>query len=303
LSPPRRPARLRPGSRIALISPAGPVAEDAVERALERCARWGLEAVRGRNARSRHGFLAGPDEERMNDLRTALADPAIDAVWALRGGYGTMRLLPRLDSTRPGVKAFIGFSDNTALHAWLARGDQVTFHGPHAGGAFPAFTERCFRHVLFDAGAGVLPPPPGVNPPAKLIGGAATGRLAGGNLTMLASLCGTPWSPVLRDRILVLEDVGEAAYRLDRSLTQLRLAGCLEDVRGVVLGRFTNRPERTEERPLNEVLGELLAPLDVPVLADAPVGHIDDQWTLPLGALARLDADAGTLELLEPGVE
>jgi muramoyltetrapeptide carboxypeptidase len=136
-----------------------------------------------------------------------------------------------------------------------------------------------------------------------MVPGVATGRLAGGNLTVLASLCGTPWAVSFRDRIVVLEDVGEAAYRRDRAWTQLRLSGCLDGVRGVVLGRFTNRPERPGERPFADVLTELVAPLGVPVLMDAPVGHVDQQWTLPFGVAARLDAGARTLEILEPAVE
>lgn len=301
----RIPPRLRAGSRVALVSPAGPVSAETVEAGLRRCTEWDLEPVLGPNARAHHGFLAGPDALRLSDLQGALSDPSIDAVWALRGGYGTMRLLAALDAAglRERPKAYIGFSDNTALHARLAGERVVTFHGPHAGGAFPAFTEACFRRVLFAGESGALPFPEEDAAPWTVFGGRATGILAGGNLTMLAGLCGTPWAPDLRDRILVIEDVGEAAYRLDRSWTQLRLAGCLEGVRGVVLGSFTNRPERPGERPFEEVLRELVEPLGVPAFAGAPVGHIDRQWTLPLGVRAAIDADAPSLVLLERPVK
>jgi muramoyltetrapeptide carboxypeptidase len=301
-----RPPRLLAGSRVALVSPAGPVAEEAVEAALARCAQFGLEAVLSANARARHGYLAGPDALRLGDLQHAIDDASIDAVWALRGGYGTTRLLAdvRTDCLRTKPRAFIGFSDNTALHARLAHAGLVTFHGPHPGAACPDFTTACFRRVLFDGrAAGELPWPETDDAPTTMVPGVATGRLAGGNLTVLASLCGTPWGVSFRDRILVLEDVGEATYRLDRAWTQLRLSGCLDGVRGVVLGRFTNRPERPGERPFADVLTELVAPLGVPVLMDAPVGHVDQQWTLPFGVAARLDAGARTLEILEPAVE
>lgn len=274
--------------------------------ALARCAQFGMEAVLSANARARHGYLAGPDALRLADLQRAIDDASIDAVWALRGGYGTTRLLAdvRTDCLRPRPKAFIGFSDNTALHARLAREGLVTFHGPHPGAAFPDFTTDCFERVLFsDRAAGVLPCAEMDEAPNTLVSGVATGRLAGGNLTVLAGLCGTPWAVSFKDRIVVIEDVGEAAYRLDRAWTQLRLSGCLDGVRGVVLGRFTNRPERPGERPFPDVLTELVAPLGVPVLMDAPVGHVDQQWTLPFGVAARLDADARTLEILEPAVE
>ena len=301
----RRPPRLRAGARVSLVAPAGPIEEDAIDRALRNCERFGFEGVLASGVRSRHGYLAGEDAARAADLQRAIDDPAIDAVWALRGGYGTVRLLDRLDlkllHERP--KPFIGFSDNTALHRLLTGEGLISFHGPHAPAAFPSFTEACFRHVLFETEpAGTLPVPEGGPPLRTVRGGRADGVLLGGNLALLASLCGTRWSPAVRDAILVVEDVGEAAYRIDRTWTQLRLAGCLDGVRGVVLGRFTERPERPGERPFDDVLNDLVEPLGVPVLADAPVGHVDLQWTLPLGVRARLDADRGKLEIVEAAV-
>lgn len=304
--PPARPARLRAGSRVALISPAGPVDEASIEVALSRCEAFGFEPLLAPSARERTGYLAGPDVQRAADVQAAIDDPAVDALWALRGGYGTMRILERIDLARLAdrPRPFIGFSDNTALHGAIARAGVVTFHGPHAGNAFPAFTETCFRRVLMEGATGALPRLEVAHgaPMSALAGGIAEGRLAGGNLSMLGALCGTPWAPRLRDRILVLEDVGEAAYRVDRLWTQLRLAGCLEGVRGIVLGRFTGRPEKPGDPPFGDVIRELAGPLGVPVLVDAPVGHVDHQWTLPLGILARVDADACTLSLLEPAV-
>ncbi len=303
---PAKPPRLRAGARVALISPAGPVTEDAVDAALRRCEAFGFEGLLAPSARERFGFLAGPDGARLADLQRVIEDPAVDAIWALRGGYGSMRLLERLDvaALRAHPKVFIGFSDNTALHRCFDGIGLVTYHGPHAGNAFPSFTEECFRQVLFEAEpAGVLPTPEGGDVGVvTLAGGRAEAKLAGGNLSMLAALCGTPWAPHLNDRILVIEDVGEAAYRIDRAWTQLRLAGCLDGVRGVVLGQFTERPEKPGERPFIDVLRDCVEPLRVPVLAGAPVGHVDQQWTLPFGVRARLDADNGSLELLEAAV-
>lgn len=295
-----RPPRLKPGSRVALVAPAGPIAAERFDAALDRCARLGLVPVPGAAARLIHrGYLAGSDEQRRADVQHAVSDPDIDAIWALRGGYGTMRLLAQLDLsplvTRP--KAYIGFSDNTAVHLALHARGVVSFHAPHAGGDLTDLSERCLQRVLFEpSAAGVLELPPGPAP-AAVRGGAAEGPLVGGNLALLAAMCGTPAAPRAAGRILFVEDVGEAAYRLDRAWTQLLLSGALDDVAGIALGRFTDCGDGVDE-----LLHELTWSLGVPVLAGLPIGHEPDNWTLPLGVRARLDADAGTLQLLEGAV-
>ena len=296
------PGRLGPGARVALVSPAGPIGPERLERALAMCAQLGFEPVVGRAALRRHGYLAGQDAERAEDLNAVLADPDIDAIWALRGGYGAMRILDVLDfaplKARP--KAYIGFSDNTALHLALARAGIVSYHGPHAGGAFPPFTEQCFRRVLLSA------EPPGVLPvPADttvvgVSGGTAEGRLTGGNLSLLAALSGTPYALDCRDAILFLEDVGEPTYRIDRALTQLRLSGVLDGIAGLILGQFTERRPSENDLALEEVLADFAVRLVVPCIAGAPIGHVDENWCLPIGVRARLDAGAGTVEIIEP---
>lgn len=297
-----RPPRLREGARVALIAPAGPVADERVEIALDRCARLGLVPVLGAAARRRHGgYLAGRDDDRLEDLQWALTAPEIDAVWALRGGYGTMRLLQRLDlaplTSRP--RAYIGFSDNTAVHlALLARG-VVSFHGPHAGGDATKLAEQCLRDVLFDARpAGPLPLPDSPEI-VTLRSGTVEGPLIGGNLAILAGMCGTPGAPVARGAILFVEDVGEEVYRLDRQWTQLMLAGALDGLAGLALGRFTDCGDSEE---LHALLQACADEADVPAVMQLPIGHEPDNWTLPLGVRAHLDAARGTLALLEPGV-
>lgn len=300
-----RPPRLHAGARVALIAPAGPITDARLACALEECARLGLEPVVGSAALRRHGYLAGADRERVADLNAALADPDMDAVWALRGGYGTMRLLEVLDlePVRRRPKPFIGFSDNTAVHLAFARRGLVSYHGPHAGGAFPPFTERCFRSVLFSAEpAGSLPLPVGSTMVA-LRGGVAEGRLAGGNLSLLAALCGTSYALDARGAIVFLEEVGESTYRVDRALTQLRLAGALDGIAGLVLGQFTERRPAENDLSLEDVLAEFAERLDVPCVLGAPIGHVDDTWCLPVGVRARLDADGATLALLEPATD
>lgn len=301
-----RPPRLAPGARVALIAPAGPVADARIRRAGARLRRLGLEPVEGRAVRERAGYLAGDDATRARDVSWALSDPAIDAVWSLRGGYGSMRLWSRLDLAllRSHPRPFIGFSDNTSLHLAAQAHRVVSFHGPHAGAErFTAMTSECLRRVLF------RPEPPGALPAARsgpgpraLVGGRAEGRLAGGNLSLLAAAAGTPYALSCQGRILLLEEVDEPVYRVDRMLEQLAASGALAGVRGLAIGRFTRIRTDTPGRPLAAVLEELAGALGVPSVAGLPFGHVDDTWTLPLGARARLDADAGTLEVLEPAV-
>jgi muramoyltetrapeptide carboxypeptidase len=301
----RRPPRLFPGARVALVAPAGPVSPERVERALALCARLELVPRLGASARARRAYLAGTDAERAADLAAALTDEDVDAVWALRGGYGTMRILERcgLERAAANPRAFLGFSDNTAVHAALGRRGVVSFHAPHPGGAFPPTTEAVFRRVLFSADrAGTLPLPPATEAPRTLVPGSADGPLVGGNLALLAALCGTPFAPRTAGCILVVEDVGEPAYRVDRALTQLRLAGLLDHVAGLALGRFTERPGDEPAALLEDLLGSTASALGVPAVLGLPVGHVDENWTLPLGVRSRLDAGAATLTLLEAAV-
>jgi muramoyltetrapeptide carboxypeptidase len=294
---------------VALVAPAGPLTPEAVDRALERVRGWGWEPVLGAHARGRRGYLSGTDEERAADFDAALRDPANAAVWCLRGGYGTMRILERLDwralARRP--RPLIGFSDNTALHLAVQRMGIVSYHGPHpAVEELPPFTEAMLLRTLRgEAEPGPLPLPAGWPEPAALAGGSSEGRLVGGNLSLLAALAGSDFSLRAGGAILFLEEVGEPAYRVDRLLSQLLLSGALRGVAGVVVGAFSEAPDGASPDlpPTAEVILDRLGGLGVPVLAGLPFGHIPENWTIPVGVRARLDADAGTLSLLEPPAE
>ncbi|HUF36496.1 MAG TPA: LD-carboxypeptidase [Gemmatimonadales bacterium] len=299
------------------MAPAGPLLEgDDITRAQALCRALGYEPVLAPAAGGRHGYLAGPDEDRLADLNAALRDPAIDAVWCLRGGYGSTRILDRVDfaalARRP--KPLIGFSDVTALLSGaLARAGVVAFHGPVARASMPAFSRHHFERVLACAEPagrlGRLPEPPDVLIPradriVTLAGGVAEGPLVGGNLTLLQCLVGTPFLPDLDGAVLFLEDVGEDLYRVDRMLAHLRMAGALDRLAGVAIGRFTELKRHMSDGALGfeDVLRTYFGPAGIPVAYGFPVGHIDDQWTLPLGVRARLDAGAGEVELLEAAV-
>jgi muramoyltetrapeptide carboxypeptidase len=301
-----RPPVLRPGDRVALVAPAGPVDELKIETALARCRRLGFEPALGARVRCRSGYLAGTDEDRASDLQAAVDGDAA-AIWALRGGYGTLRTLRGVDLHPLGVrpKAFIGFSDNTAIHLALLRLGMISFHGPHAGFEhFPPETESAFRSVLMTDGAAGPLPVPGGSDVVTIAAGEAEGPLVGGNAAVLAALCGTPYQPDARGAILFLEDVGEPLYRIDRMLQQLRLARVLDGIAGVAVGEFTEMADPVAASgaapSLEGLLLETLGPLRVPVVMGLPFGHGTQNWTLPLGVRARLDAGSGSLTILEP---
>ncbi len=311
------PPALKPGHRVALVAPAGPLLErDDLSRGQELCRALGFEPVLGANAGRRYGYLAGTDDERLADLNAALADPRIDAVWCLRGGYGLTRILDRVDfgALRQRPKAVIGFSDVTALLLALHReSGVVTFHGPMARTPLTPFSRYHFDRVLTAVNPpgrlGRVAPPADVLVPKQgrivgLVPGTAEGRLFGGNLTLLQCLIGTRYFPDLDGAILFLEDVDEDLYAIDRMLAHLRMTGALRKLAGVIIGQFTEMKRSTDDGALgfDEVLATYLAPLRIPVAYGLPIGHVDDQWTLPIGIRVRLDAGAGEVELLEPSV-
>ena len=312
-----RPPRLARGSRVALVAPAGPLLEqDDIARAEALCRALDYEPIVGAHARGHYGYFSGTDEERVADLNAAFRDSAIDAVWCLRGGYGVTRILDGIDfealARRP--RPVLGYSDITALLAGVvSRAGIVAFHAPTARAEMPPFTRRHFARVLAaPEPAGLLEavaPPPDVLVPrtdrvVALRGGRAEGVLMGGNLTLLQCLIGTRYVPDLDGALLFLEDVNEDLYRIDRMLAHLRAVGALARLSGVLVGRFTSLKRHMEDGSLgvDQVLAHYFGPLGVPALHGLPIGHIDDQWTLPLGVRARMDADAGSVELLEAAV-
>ncbi|WP_420129709.1 S66 peptidase family protein [Longimicrobium sp.] len=300
-----RPPALRKGSVVSLVAAAGPVPPGGVERAEERVRSFGWVPRREENCGARDGYLAGSDEQRLADLNRALADPDVAAIWFLRGGYGTMRILDRIDwdALARHPKALIGFSDNTAVHLGAQRAGVVSFHGPHPHSVeFPDFArDELLRVLASPEPAGVLPLPAD-GQVETVTPGVVEGPLLGGNLSLLSATLGTPFAIQPRGAILFVEEVGEHPYRLDRLLSHLRLAGVLSAVAGIAVGGITESPETEGMSDAATVVRNALSGLGVPVAIGFPFGHIDDNWTLPMGVRARLDADAGTLELLEPAV-
>jgi len=293
----RLPPLLSPGARVALVAPAGPLrGAEELDTSIANARSLGWEPLPGAHVLARHGYLGGTDAERLQDFNAALAADDVDAVWCVRGGFGAMRLLPHVDwaslNRRP--RALLGFSDVTALHAAAStRCELITYHAPTARGTLSDFSRTSLVRAVIEGRD-----PCGRAESARTVReGRAQGRLVGGNLALLAALAGTPYAPDYRDALLVLEDVGEPAYRIDRMLTQLRMSGALDQIAGLVVGHFTEPTPGNDlsSGALDTLVAEAADVAGVPAVAGMPVGHIDDQWTIPLGATAQLDADALTL--------
>ncbi|MBN2801198.1 MAG: LD-carboxypeptidase [Deltaproteobacteria bacterium] len=275
---------LRRGAEIAVIAPSGAYQPHRLEEGLRRIEAEGYRPVPFEGMLSPERYLAAPDAVRLAHLCEALTDPRWDAVWMVRGGYGLTRLLADLPWEALPPRPVIGFSDVTALLLPLFAAGSPVIHGPMPH-SLPGTDEASVEHLFRLLAGAPLAPLEG----EQWVRGSATGWLAGGNLTMLASLCGTPWQPDLSGAIAVLEDVGEAPYRLDRALQQLCSAGVLDGVAGVALGSFTScEPPAGASWTLREVLLDHLAPLGVPVVAELPIGHGEANRAFPFGASATL---------------
>jgi len=303
---PVRPPLLRPGDRVCIVSPASPPDPELVKVGERVLSSWGLVPERGAHIFDHFGYLAGTDRDRLADLNAALRDPTCRAVIATRGGYGVQRIIDGIDfrAVQRDPKLVVGFSDITALLMELwNRTRLVTVHGPMVqllDESTAPLSAGSLRDALMTSQPITLTSDP--REPSARAGrpGRASGVLLGGNLTLLASSVGTESLPDLRGAILLIEEVGEPPYRIDRMLTQLRRARALDGIAGLALGQFTDILVSTvagADFSLPEVLRDRLSDLDVPILGGLPVGHGTEQLTVPLGVHATLDTHAGTLTM------
>ena len=311
-----KPRRLRPGDTVVLVNPAGATFSRVdADIAAEHLEALELKVRRAPHLFDRRGYLAGSDADRAGDINQQFADTDVAGLIALRGGWGCARILGLLDYSliRAQPKVFLGFSDITALHMAIhSRTGLVTFHGPVGTSNWTPFTSGNVRQVVLEGQTPVFANPSPSNgkpgstrhPIRTIRPGRARGPLLGGNLTVLSALMGSRYLPAWEGAILFLEDVGEEIYRVDRMLTQLKLAGVLDQISGLVFGHCTDcRPgSGFGSLTLDEVLEDHLLPLKIPAWRGAMIGHIDDQLTLPQGVQAEIDAGAGTIRLLEPAV-
>jgi len=308
---------LKEGDTIGLIAPGSPFSDkEPYQKAIENIESLGFKVKLGKNLYSKYGYLAGRDEERLADLHTMFADDEVAGIWCIRGGYGTSRLLPGIDYKliKNNPKALIGFSDITALlQAIYQKTGLVGFHGPVAAFDFTEYTIESFKKVLMSnslpiIGQSILNDELGQRESSyarKVINpGIMAGQIAGGNLSLIAALSGTNYEWDVKDKILLIEDVGEKPYRVDRMLTQLLQNQDLNKAAGILLGVFNNceAKEKDASLKLMETLEDRLRQLNIPVAYGFSFGHIENQCTLPIGIKARFDTDKFELQLLEGAV-
>ncbi|KUL27555.1 S66 peptidase family protein [Actinoplanes awajinensis] len=302
----RAPA-LCPGDRVRVVAPAG-IPDTRVARGIQILESFGLVVETGTHLYDRYGYLAGTDEDRLADLNAAFRDPGVRGVFAARGGYGTQRIIDRLDlaAIKRDPRVFVGFSDLTVLSGrlWTAA-RLVSFYGPMINwtDSRTGPTEiESLRRAVMTTDPIVLTRDPAEPSAAVIVPGTATGTLLGGNLTMVQTSVNTRDLPDLRGAILLLEDTDESAYSYDRMLTHLIRAGALRRLAGVALGQFTNAPVTGGQWTAAEAVQDRLGSLGVPVLGGLRVGHGTGQLTVPLGSRATIDTAAGTLTV-EAGVQ
>ena len=314
-----KPRRLQPGDTVGLVAPATAVFQDVEQEiARESLEALGLKVVIGQHMRDRHGYLAGDDKARAEDINRFCADKSISAVLPIRGGWGSARVLPHLDfdTIKRNPKVLMGFSDITALHNSIqAKTGLITFHGPNGGGRWDAWSVDYVKRVLFGAEAVMMENPKTTNDrnvltqidnrTRTITPGKARGRIMGGNLTVLTAILGSSYVPDYKDAILFVEDVQEDFYRIDRMLTSLKLAGILDKAKGVIFGTCSQCGPGNNNYgalTLEEILSDHVKSLGVPAWQGAMIGHDQPQWTIPFGLEVDIDAAACTVTMTEPGV-
>lgn len=312
-----KPAGLAPGDTIMIVAPAGELIERRVELAVKRLEALGFNVIVPDDVFSIRGYLAGPDERRAAELMQAFTDPEVDAVFPGTGGYGTMRMLDLLDfdAIRANPKILIGFSDITGLHIALdTKCNLVTFHSPNPQWGLgsrenlPEFSAKYFwRSLMADQNTGepgFVYEPPLYAPLGIYSPGVGEGPLCGGNLSLIASLTGSEYELDTDGKVLFLEDVNEAPYRIDRMLRQLQLSGQLDNLAGVILGQFRRCDPDGDESSLSlpEVFTDYFGDAPYPVVCNFPAGHVTLNATLPFGVPVRVDADARQVRVLENAV-
>jgi len=300
----RKPKRLKPGDTVGLTAPAGIVFnDDDYTKMVQVLSDFGLLTTFGSNVRNRHGYLAGTDRERADNVNQMFVDPEIDGIMAVRGGWGCARILPYLNfkAIARNPKVYCGFSDNTTLHhAFMAYCGFTSFHGPNGNSDWSDLTKENFESVIMKGEKSLYRSESKV---ITLRPGSEEGRLIGGNLTILTTTLGSPYQPDFSGAILFVEDIGERTYKIDRMLTHLKQSGALDKISGFIFGKCTDclaGPDPTFS--LQKVIEQHILPLNIPAVMNVDIGHEENNFTIPVGAVAELDADSGEFQLKEPSV-
>ena len=307
------PRALKKGDTIGIIAPASPPSTtEKIFKGAEYLERLGYRITLGKNVQKVYGYLAGTDQERADDVNAMFGDKTVKAIIAVRGGYGTPRLLPLLDYSliRRNPKILVGYSDLTGLQLAIYRKTGlVTFSGPMTGvemfkGIDPFTEEHFWRTITATKKQGPVLNPDGL-PFLPLKEGKGKGILLGGNLSLVTALCGSPYLPSFRDAILFLEEIEEETYRFDRMMTQLRIAGLLRRASGIVMGELTDVKTSDTTKPTlspEQVMTDVFADISVPILTGLGYGHVPRKLTIPLGIMATVDGNTGTLRFEQAAV-
>ena len=309
----RKVKALHPGDTIGLIAPSSPAPLDDLEKAVAAITDLGFNVKVGASCYESYGYMAGPEEIRAQDIHAMFNDPKINGIFCVRGGDGAIRL-PRLIDMgliSKNHKVFLGYSDITILHLMFnLHGQFCTFHGPMPStdmikDSFHGYEkDHLLKAICDDEPIGELKPYDGAIPMQTLVGGTAEGKIIGGNMSLICALMGTPWEIDTKNRILILEDIDEPLYKIDRMLTQLLLGGKLEAASGIVLGQFTNVTHKDPERTftLDKIFEDVVAKAGKPTLINGYFGHGEKKVTLPLGARAVIDGANSSFAIVESGV-
>lgn len=302
-----RPTPLKKGDKIGLIGPCSPTPEERIEPSIKVMKELGFDVVIGESCTGCHGFLSGNDEMRANDINSMFEDKSIKGIFAIRGGYGSGRLLDMLDyeMIKKNPKVFAGYSDVTALHNVFNKNCKlITFHTPMPSTELykgvDGYTMECLKKNIFsDEPLGTLENPYGQEI-KSLVAGKAKGKLVGGNLSLIVSSMGTPYEIDTKGKILFLEDVDESPYRIDRMLLQLKQCGKFKDSAGIILGAYTNCEAKRDENSLSlmEVFEELIKPENKPTIYNVACGHCMPTMSLPLGSKVMIDGDKSEITIL-----
>ena len=304
---------LKEGDTIGIITPAGALAEEeTIVMTKEVLSHFGFKVKEGKYIRARYGNLAGKDDERLHDLHAMFADKSVDGILCIRGGNGASRLLPKIDYNliKNNPKVLLGYSDITALIlAFYAKVGLVSFHGVVGSSTWSNYVAKLFKEQFIENKLAVYKNPgksesqiiqykdrvQTINP------GIVEGTIIGGNLTLISGLCGTPYMPDFTDTILFVEEIDEKSERIDRMFCQLMNAGILGQIKGFIFGKCTNcgPSESYGSLTLEQILNDYIKPLGIPAYSGAMIGHISDQFLMPVGVRARMDASLGTIEYLE----
>jgi muramoyltetrapeptide carboxypeptidase len=302
--------RLKIGDTIGLVAPAGIESSEKIEKGIEKLRRLGFNIKKGKHIYDKWGYFAGKDEDRAKDIMDMFEDDEVNMVLCVRGGYGAMRIMPYLDfhKIQKNSKIFMGYSDITVLLNTIYQKEElITFHGPMVNSSLDVEeTLESFLSTVMGGHEEYCIENPVHIPMISNTDKSVEGRIVGGNLSLICSVLGTPYEIDIKDKLLFIEEVGEAPYRIDRMLTQLQLTEKLNQCSGIILGQFTDCDGEKEDNnsfTLSQVLEDRIMVLNKPVLTNLMCGHDNPKLVLPIGAKARLNCKRGQIEILQSVVK